>query len=226
MIRVLLVNEFQLIGNVIAEVLEDEPDIEVIGCVTTPQSALTKVANDDVDMVMVSTRLPNDGALRLTGAMTEVDSSLKVLALGVSENKERVLQFVEAGASGYVRKDDSVDDLIRAIRAAHKDKAEVSPKVAAALMSRVSELTDLLTMIGSGMPEDYNELTARELEILELISKGYSNQKIADHLFIEVGTVKNHVHSILNKLDVRTREDAATYLAIIKGQPLGDEIPI
>ena len=225
MIRVLLVNEFQLLGNIIAEVLEDEPDIEVVGCVTTPISALTKVANGDVDMVMVSTRLPNDGALRLTSAMTEVDSSIKVLALGVSENKERVLQFVEAGASGYVRKDDSVDDLIKAIRTAHKDQAEVSPMVAAALMSRVSELTDLLTMIGSGMPEDYNELTARELEILELISKGYSNQKIADHLFIEVGTVKNHVHSILNKLDVRTREDAATYLAIIKGLPLGDEIP-
>ena len=225
MIRVLLVYEFQLLGNIISALLEDEPDIEVVGCVTTPKSALTKVANDDVDMVMVSTRLPNDGALRLTSAMTEVDSSLKVLALGVSENKERVLQFVEAGASGYVRKDDSVDDLIKAIRAAHKDQAEVSPMVAAALMSRVSELTDLLTIIGSGIPEDYNELTARELEILELISKGYSNQKIGDHLFIEVGTVKNHVHSILNKLDVRTREDAATYLAIIKGLPLGDEIP-
>lgn len=224
MIRVLLVNEFQLIGNIIAEVLKDEPDIEVIGCVTTPQSALAKVANDDVDMVLVSTHLPNDGALRLTGTMTEVDSSLKVLALGVSENKERVLQFVEAGASGYVRKDDSVDDLIKAIRAAHKDQAKVSPKVAATLMARVSELTDLLTLIDSGMPEDYSELTPRELEILELIAKGCSNQKIADHLFIEVGTVKNHVHSILNKLDVRTREDAAAYLAIIKGQPLGDEI--
>ncbi|MEA3439815.1 MAG: response regulator transcription factor [Chloroflexota bacterium] len=225
MIRVLLVNEFQLMGNVIAAVLEDEPDIEVIGCVTTPQSALEKVANEDVDMVLVSTRLPNDGALRLTGTMTEEDSSLKVLALGVSEKKERVLQFAEAGASGYVRKDDSVDDLIKAIRSAHRDQAKVSPKVAAALMARVSELTDLLTMIESGMPEDYSELTPRELEILELIAKGYSNQKIADHLFIEVGTVKNHVHSILNKLDVRTREDAAAYLAIIKGQPLGDFIP-
>ncbi|MGB7096519.1 MAG: response regulator transcription factor [Anaerolineales bacterium] len=225
MIRVLLVNEFQLMGNIIAEVLEDEPDIEVIGCVTTPQSAIAKVANEDVDIVLVSTRLPNDGALRLTGTMTEEDSSIKVLALGVSEKKERVLQFVEAGASGYVLKDDSVDDLIKAIRAAQKDQAKVSPKVAGALMSRVSELTDLLTMIESGIPEDYSDLTTRELEILELIAKGYSNQKIADHLFIEVGTVKNHVHSILNKLDVRTREDAADYLAIIKRQPLGDDIP-
>ena len=225
MIRVLLVYEFQLMGNIIAEVLEDEPDIEVIGSVTTPQSAMAKVANEDVDIVLVSTRLPNDGALRLTGTMTEEDSSIKVLALGLSEKKERVLQFVEAGASGYVLKDDSVDDLIKAIRAAQKDQAKVSPKVAGALMSRVSELTDLLTMIESGIPEDYSDLTTRELEILELIAKGYSNQKIADHLFIEVGTVKNHIHSILNKLDVRTREDAADYLAIIKRQPLGDDIP-
>lgn len=216
MIRVLLVNEFQLIGNIITEVLEDESDIEVIGCVTSPESALTTVANDDVDMVLVSTRLPDNGALKLTSAMTDIDSSLKVLALGVSEKKERVLQFVEAGASGYVRQDDSVDDLIKAIRAAHKDQAEVSPKVAAALMARVSELTDLLTMVESGMPETLSDLTPRELEILELVAKGYSNQKIADQLYIEVGTVKNHVHSILNKLDVSTRDDAAAYLAIIK----------
>lgn len=222
MIRVLLVNEFELMGNIITEVLGDEPDIEVIGCVTTPQDALVKISNEDVDMVLVSTHLPNDGALRLTSKMTNVDSSLKVLALGVSEKKERVLQFVEAGASGYVRKDDSVDDLIKAIRAANKDQAKVSPKIAAALMARVSELTDLLTMVESGMPEDYSDLTPRELEILELIANGYSNQKIADSLFIEVGTVKNHVHNILNKLDVSTREDAAAYLAIIKDLPQED----
>ena len=209
-------------GNIITEVLEDEPDIEVIGCVTTPQDALVKISNEDVDMVLVSTHLPNDGALRLTSKMTDIDSSLKVLALGVSEKKERVLQFVEAGASGYVRKDDSVDDLIKAIRAANKDQAKVSPKIAAALMTRVTELTDLLTVVESGMPEDYSDLTPRELEILELIANGYSNQKIAKRLFIEVGTVKNHVHNILNKLDVRTREDAAAYLAIIKELPQED----
>lgn len=224
MIRVLLVNEFELMGNIITEVLEDEPDIKVIGCVTTPQDALAAVSNEDVDMVLVSTHLPNDGALRLTSTMTEADSSLKVLALGVSEKKERVLQFVEAGASGYVRKDDSIDDLIEAIRAANKDQAKVSPKVAAALMARVSELTDLLTAVEGGFPGDYSDLTPRELEILELIAKGYSNQKIADYLVIEVGTVKNHVHNILNKLDVRTREDAAAYLAIIKELPQGDEL--
>ena len=222
MIRVLLVNEFELMGNIITEVLEDEPDIAVIGCVTTPQDALVKISNEDVDMVLVSTHLPNDGALRLTSKMTDIDSSLKVLALGVSEKKERVLQFVEAGASGYVRKDDSVDDLIKAIRAANKDQAKVSPKIAAALMARVSELTDLLTIAESGTPEDYSDLTPRELEILELIANGYSNQKIANRLFIEVGTVKNHVHNILNKLDVSTREDAAAYLAIIKELPQED----
>ena len=64
MIRVLLVNEFELMGNIITEVLEDEPDIEVIGCVTTPQDELLKISNENVDMVLVSTHLPNDGALR------------------------------------------------------------------------------------------------------------------------------------------------------------------
>jgi RNA polymerase sigma factor (sigma-70 family) len=212
-ICVLLVNEMRLISNVIASVLEDESDIEVVGRVTSLDEALALATESDV--VLVSTRLPDNGALKLTSAIAEADPSVKVLVMGLGESKGRVLRYIEAGADGYVLKNDSVDDLLEHIRAAQKGKALVSPKIAAALMTRVTELAQLFADIESGINEAI-DLTPREREILELIGQGLTNQEIADHLVIEVGTVKNHVHSILQKLDVSSRQDAASYLALIK----------
>jgi two-component system NarL family response regulator len=198
---------------VIASVLEDESDIEVVGRAAPVDEALALAKESDV--VLVSTRLPDNGALKLTSAIAEADPSVKVLVLGLGESKERVLRYVEAGADGYVLKNDSVDDLLRHIRAAQRGKALVSPKIAAALMSRVTELAQLFAEIESGISESA-DLTPREREILELIGQGLTNQEIADRLVIEVGTVKNHVHSILQKLDVSSRQDAASYLALIR----------
>jgi DNA-binding NarL/FixJ family response regulator len=213
MIRVLLVNEIRLMSNVIGSVLEDEPDIEVVGGVTSLDEALLLVPESDV--ILVSTHLPEDGALKLTSAIAETHPSVKVLVLGLTETKEQVLQYVEAGADGYVLKDDSVDDLLSRIRAAQSGEALVSPNIAAALMSRVGELAQLFADVESGLNEAA-DLTPREREILELIGQGLTNQEIADRLVVEVGTVKNHVHSILQKLEVGNRQDAAAYLALIE----------
>jgi len=213
MIRVLLVNEIRLMSNVIRSVLEEEPDIEVVGGVTSLDEALALASKSDV--VLVSTRLPGDGALKLTTAIVEAHPSVKVLVLGLTETKGQVLQYVEAGADGYVLKDDSVDDLLSHVRAAQSGEALVSPDIAAALMSRVGELAQLFADVESGLNEAA-DLTPREREILELIGQGLTNQEIADRLVIEVGTVKNHVHSILQKLDVGNRRDAAAHLALIE----------
>jgi len=213
MIRVLLVNEIRLMSNVIRSVLEEEPDIEVVGGVTSLDEALALASKSDV--VLVSTRLPGDGALKLTTAIVEAHPSVKVLVLGLTETKGQVLQYVEAGATGYVLKDDSVDDLLSHVRAAQSGEALVSPDIAAALMSRVGELAQLFADVESGLNEAA-DLTPREREILELIGQGLTNQEIADRLVIEVGTVKNHVHSILQKLDVGNRRDAAAHLALIE----------
>jgi DNA-binding NarL/FixJ family response regulator len=105
--------------------------------------------------------------------------------------------------------------MIECIRNAQENQAIVSPKMAAVLMSRVVELARLLAEIKPAVYET-NGLTPREMEVLSLIEKGMSNQEIADRLFIEVGTVKNHVHSILEKLEVGSRNDAAAYLSLIQ----------
>jgi DNA-binding NarL/FixJ family response regulator len=215
MIRVLLVNEIRLMCNVLTAALEGEPDIQIVGCATSVEEALDKVQSLRVDIVLTSTRLPGDGALRLVDSMTTSDPSTDILVLGVTEKKERVLQYVEAGASGYVTKDSSVDDLIDVIRATHKGKAIASPEITAALMERLSNYAQMFADLETGVMEEA-DLTPRELDVLKLLGKNLSNQEIADELVIEVGTVKNHVHNILSKLNVSTRDEAATYLALIK----------
>jgi DNA-binding NarL/FixJ family response regulator len=217
MIRILLVNEMLLMGNVITAALEDEPDFHVVGCVTTVDEALERCKREDPDVLLVSTRLANQGALRLTRAIAEENLSISVLLLGLSENKERAVQFFEAGATGYVLKDDSVDDLIDKIRASQDEKAYISPKVAAALIERLSELAQLFSSLETSVIEEAG-LTSRELQVLELIGQGKTNQEIADQLVIEVGTAKNHVHSILDKLNVSSRSEAASYLILFKSE--------
>jgi DNA-binding NarL/FixJ family response regulator len=214
-INILLVNEIRLMGNVISAALEDEPDIHVVASVTDIEEALKIVEENAVDVALVSTRLPDQGALKLTQAITELAPATKVLALGMTEEKKRVLRYVEAGAAGYVLKDDSLDDMIDTIRAAEEGEVFVSPKIAAAMMERLSDLAQMFSDVESSVTDDA-DLTARELEVLELIGEGLTNQQISERLVIEVGTVKNHVHSILEKLNVSTRGEAAAYLAFIK----------
>ena len=213
-INLLIVNEIRLMGNVIVAALEDEPDINVVACVASYEEALQVVREKEVDVALVSTRLPDHGGLRLTNAISDITPATKVLALGLTEEKKRVLRYVEAGAAGYVLKDDSLEDMIEIVRATQEGKVFVSPQIAAAMMERLSDLAQMFAGVENNIT-DTTALTSREVEVLELISKGFTNYQIAQHLVIEVGTVKNHVHNILEKLNVSSRGEAAAYLAFI-----------
>jgi len=216
LIKVLLVIEVRLIGNIFASVLGEETDIKVAGCVTTLKGALEFIHTQEVDIVLVSAGLPDHGALEFTRAVIERGLSTKVLALGLSEeNKNEALRYIEAGACGYILKDSSVTDLIEAIRLAQRGEAQISGRIAGAMMERLFYLARMFSAVENKMDGDVR-LTSRELEVLQFIGEGLTNQEIAARLVVEVGTVKNHVHSILEKLNVSNREEAASYLAFIK----------
>jgi DNA-binding NarL/FixJ family response regulator len=193
-----------------AAALEGEPDIEVVGLATEVAEALHFARARKCDVVLVRSNLPNDGAHELAQALKD-DPSVKVLIIGVADHPEIILRAIEAGAVGYVLSDESVADLVAKIRAAHRGKALVSPEIAGALIARIAELVEVRPIPEYRYRLDQiGELTPREQEVLDLIAAGLSNQHIAQRLVIEVGTVKNHVHSILQKLDVSSRDDAAT----------------
>ena len=214
MIRLMLVDRVRLVCDVIGAALHGESDIQVVGTATTEADALRAIHDIECDIVLVGTSLANEGALRLVQTIRDEELDVKTLVLGVPDTEPVIMAYLNAGAFGYVLRDDPIQELLANIRAAHEDKALVTPAVAARLISRIAELSQQLADLGVDAA-DYEDLTPREREILNLIGEGMSNQEIADQLVIELGTVKNHVHSILDKLNVNSRKDAALYLTLI-----------
>jgi DNA-binding NarL/FixJ family response regulator len=205
MIRVLVVEEVRAICEVIATVLRAEPDIAVAGCATTLDEAMALVHASDV--VLVNTTLHNDSSTRLIRTLHKLAPKVKVVVMGLARSQHAILQCIEAGVAGYVLRDSSLDELLQNIRAAYNNEALVSPPIAAALMSYVAELVgfDPANERELSAPQS---LTRREREVLNLVQQGLTNQEIAESLVIELGTVKNHVHNILRKLNVTSRRDA------------------
>lgn len=214
MIRVIVVHQAKLIANIIASVLSEEPDIHVVSTAVTVEEVLGKLERSNCNMVLAAANLPDGGALTLTEAVIAAYPQTNVLIIGVPKSERVILQYVMAGAAGYVLKDVPVERLLDNVRAAHQDEALVSPTIAAALMNQVAELAQISTQYTLD-PQAVADLTTREREVLSLIGDGLTNQEIAERLFIEVGTVKNHVHNILRKLDVNSREEAASYLSLL-----------
>ncbi|MEZ4865221.1 MAG: response regulator transcription factor [Caldilineaceae bacterium] len=213
MIRLLLVYPVRITCELLAAVLRAEEDITVVGYVHSSEEALTAITKAQCNTVLIDINLPNNSALPLAHTLHQMDPTRKVLMTGLLKSNTVILQCIEEGAAGYVFEEESLADLVKKIHAVHEDKFLLSPAIASALMARVAELKQMtmeLYGINVNQASDlFTELTPREWEVLQLIEQGYNNQEIAEELIIEKGTVKNHVHKILEKLDVRCREQAA-----------------
>lgn len=204
--RILIVNKTRFICSVMAAALQDEPDMNVVGYATSIAEALEKA--ESCDVMAIDVHMPDDGALALTQKVDEQFPRVRVLVMGVEEKPQTILSYIEAGASGYVMEEVDIGQLVERIRAVHNNQAIVSPEMVMAFMARLNSLSKLCADTDS-LTELLEELTPREKEVLDLLGDGKSNQDIADSLCIEVGTVKNHVHSILKKLEVDSRYEAA-----------------
>jgi two-component system nitrate/nitrite response regulator NarL len=214
MIRLLIVHEVRLMADLTASVLQMESDLKVVNCVYTTGAALTWLRKCQYDVILVSVTLPNDGASTLMRAMAKMDSSSKVLITGLVEARAVILHWLEAGAAGYIHTDESVVDLVQKIHGVMAGEFLASPSMVGALMARISELGQQVAELNGvrALNPDalYTKLSRRECEVLALIEQGSSNQGVANRLYIELGTVKNHVHNILDKFGVRNRRQAVS----------------
>ena len=217
LIHVLPIIEVRLIANIFADVLNAEPDIMVVACCTNREDGLKLIQKQHVDVALVSVGLPDQSALELIRAILDISPTTKVLALGLSEEADDVLKYIEAGAAGYILKDSSLEDLVETLRSTQRGEAQISPKVAGAMIERLSSLAKMFSTVENenGITDGIG-LTPREQEVLQCIGKGCTNQEIATLLLVEIGTVKNHVHNILEKLNVSNRNEAASYLTFLK----------
>lgn len=210
-IRILIVETTPFLAEVISSAFNAEPGIEVAGHASNAREIRDRLG--EVDVLLMSARLPDREALKMTREIAEEKDAPKIVIYGLTESHEAILAYIEAGASGYVLRDDSFDKLIKTVKFVSRDQALASPNVVAALMQRVAELSGFFQQAGVNL--DHELLTAREHEILERIAQGLSNQQIAEDLYISYGTVKNHVHNILSKLEVKSRKEAAACLAFM-----------
>ena len=178
--------------------------IEVVGTAGDQRAAIEYVSHRLPDVALVDMTMP--AAMLTMRALADNAPSVRVVALGLPETEGEVLACAEAGAAAYVTRDASVDDLIGGLGRAVEGELLCSPQITAGLLRRIGELAPRpATSAG--------RLTAREREIVELIRDGLSNREIALQLCVELSTVKNHVHNILEKLGVRRRGQAAALVA-------------
>lgn len=207
--QILLLEPIPLVGGLWQRVLEEEPRFERITVIDEPERALEQL--EAVDLVVIGPSLSPEGALEFTRQATLERPEVQVVIMGVAQTEAAVVAAAESGAAGIVLRQESVEEAMEALRAAAAGEARISSEVAPLLMARLAELKVSQPDVDT-IGRRYLGLTQREREVLELIGQGLSNRQIAGRLVLEVGTVKNHVHRILEKLDKSNRQEAAGYL--------------
>jgi two-component system, NarL family, nitrate/nitrite response regulator NarL len=211
MTRVLIVTTVRLLSDLIQVACKNQPDLTVVGCVDTKAQALTY--QNRCDVILVSHDV--EDALTLVQTFGRSTNSPAMVVMGLPNVEPLILRYLEAGAAGCIREQDSSEQLVQAIRLASARQIALTADLFPIVLKRVSALANRERESNPTTPStNEKNLTHREREILHLIAQGYGNREIAQELTIELGTAKNHVHNILDKLNVKTRRDAAVYYSL------------
>jgi DNA-binding NarL/FixJ family response regulator len=206
-IRVLLADPHALFRRGVRLVLEDEADIEVVGETGDGLDAVERIVDLMPDLVLMDVGMPGVSGIEATRQVRALVPSVKVAILTVSERDEDLFAAVRAGATGYLLKEVSIEELPEAVRAVARGHSLISPTMASRLLTEFNVLSRRVEEERGNVPR----LSDRELEVLRLVARGLSNREIATDLVIAENTVKNHVRNILEKLQLRSRMEAAMY---------------
>ena len=201
-IRVLVVDDQSMVRAGFRLLLADEPDIEVVAEASNGREAVAHAARFHPDVILMDIRMPELDGLEATRRILATDTTARVLILTTFDLDEYVFEALRSGASGFVLKDDPPEQLLAAVRTIASGEALLSPAVTRRVIRHFTRLHTQPPPPGVAM------LTARELEVFELITQGLSNAEIGESLFISDTTVKTHVTRLLQKLDLRDRAQA------------------
>ena len=204
-ISVLIVDDHQVVRQGLRTFLELQPDIIVVGEAGDGQAGVEMVRQLQPDVVLMDLVMPRLDGIAATRQVKALGSGAKVIALTSFTEDDKVFPAIQAGASSYLLKDVSPDELVEAIRAAHRGEARLHPNIARKLMEQVVQ------QAGSSRPGLPEELTERELDVVQLVAQGRSNHEISEALVISEKTVKTHISNILGKLQLEDRTQLAIY---------------
>ncbi|MDJ0616961.1 MAG: response regulator transcription factor [Calothrix sp. MO_192.B10] len=203
-IRVLLVDDQSIIREGLGSLLRSKPDIEIVGEAENGQIAVEKAIALQPDVVLMDVRMPVMDGVAAIRSLRQKNPNIKVLVLTTFDDDEYITQAMRFGAKGYLLKDTPSAELAEAIRAVHKGYTQMGPGLFEKVMLAPP------TAEPEPSPE-FEQLTPREKEVLQLIAQGLNNREIAKALYISERTVKNHVNSILGRLNLRDRTQAAIF---------------
>jgi two-component system response regulator DegU len=218
MIRALIVDDHPIVRAGMRTVLEAAEDISVVAEGASGDDALRLVADYHPDVLILDVNLPDQNGLEVLQELCAQDSFPAVLILTAYDDSQTIFGLLECGAIGYVLKDEALETLVSAVRAAAKGESWLSPAVASQVLRRavskpnLNEIPPELSL----QPDDYDDLTRREMEVLQLLAQGLDNTSIAEKLVVTKRTVQNHVSTIYSKLGVSSRPEAMLY-AIRRG---------
>jgi DNA-binding NarL/FixJ family response regulator len=202
-IRVLLVDDHAVVRRGLRGFLSLQSDIEIVAEAEDGAAGVAAAKELEPDVILMDLVMPRLDGIGAIEAIKTAQPEIEIIALTSFLEEERVQAALEAGAAGYVLKDAEADDVVAAIRAAHRGEVHLHPKVAAYLARRVRERRS--------EAKPANELTERERDVIRLVARGESNQAIADELGISERTARTHVSNILGKLGLASRTQAALW---------------
>ena len=204
-IRILMADDHTILREGIRSLLEDQPDMQVVGEAEDGRAVVQLAGELQPDVVLMDIAMPRLNGLEATRQIKRDHPRIALLILTMHDNEEYVRQVLAAGASGYVLKRAAASELVAAIRAVHRGEAVLSPAVTRLV------LEDYLRRDGSAGAPASGELTPREREVLQLIAEGYTSKEIAEMLSLSVKTVQAHRTSLMQKLDLHDRGDLIKY---------------
>jgi DNA-binding NarL/FixJ family response regulator len=201
-IRVLVADDQSMVRAGFRMLLAGEEDIEVVAEATNGLEAVDKAARFDPAVILMDIRMPELDGLQATRRILATDDTARILILTTFDLDEYVYEALRAGASGFVLKDDSPEQLIAAIRTVAAGEALLSPTITKRVIQKFARLPR------PAPPKELDDLTERELEVFRLLARGLSNAEIGQELYIGDTTVKTHITHILQKLGLRDRVQA------------------
>jgi DNA-binding NarL/FixJ family response regulator len=206
-IRVLVVDDHAVLASSLAHVLDAESDLTCVGVANTLERARTLIQTTSPDVMLLDHRLPDGDGVAAIGELRALRPDLKIVVLTASAADHVLVQAIEAGASGFISKTRSLNEVTSAVRAAASGEALISPEMLARLLPRLSRT-------GNGARPQ--ELTEREREVLNLLADGLTNAAIADRLVVSVHTVRNHIANLSAKLGAHSKLEALS-IAVREG---------
>lgn len=210
-IKVLLAEDHTIVRKGIRSLLDDQPNIEVIGEAEDGREAIEKVEQLAPDIILMDNTMPILNGLEATRQIKKRFPEIKILILTMHTNEEYILQFLRVGASGYLVKQTAPTELVSAIEAVYRGDSFLSPSISRTIIDEYLRHAE-----ATGKWDSYDSLTDREREVLQLLAEGYSTKEIADHLHISAKTVGVHKINLMHKLNLHSQSELTKY-AIRKG---------